>query len=148
MKETGLVFYFEENDVDVWSGKDFDLDAWNYNCKIGGISKVIIINKTSQVLRQFDGNMDICIVEEFPILTGHTTQLVVPSELKDGESGVDLWDFDHQTDWYIIGPGSGWHGVHFGDVLLTIPQRSPIHHHSVFIGATIMFHREHILNNL
>ena len=141
----GLVFYFEDNDVDVWSGRKIDLDAWNYNCKIGGINKVIIINKTSEVLQPFDGRIDISFVNEIPVLSGTVAQLVTPTEISGTTS---LWDFDHQVDWYIIGPASGWGGNHFGDVLLTIPESSLIHHHSVFIGATIMFHRDSIINNL
>ena len=140
----GLVFYFEDNDIDVWSGKDFDLDAWNYNCKISGINKVIIINKTTQILRPFDVSMDIEIVSELPLLTGHTTQLVTNT---DNCIKTDLWGFNHQTDWYIIGPAAGWGGEFFGDTLLTIPQIGSGDHHSVFIGATVMFHRNYIINN-
>jgi len=141
----GIVFYFEDNDVDVWSGRNIDLDAWNYNCKIGGITKAIVVNLTDQNLITFDGNMDITFVNELPSLSGHVTQLVTSN---DTNTPTSLWDFDHQTDWYVFGPSNGWSGNIFGDTLLTIPQTSGAHHYSVFVDTTIMFHRDHILNNL
>ena len=56
---SGLVFYFENNDIDVWSGRKMDLDAWNYNCKIGNINDVIIVNKSSINIQPFDRGMNI-----------------------------------------------------------------------------------------
>ena len=135
----GIVFYFEDNDIDVWSGRKIDLDAWNYSCKIGGIDKVIIINKTEEDIKPFDSWMDIKIVKDFDInsLDGHTTQLVTPNET----ISTSLWDFDHKTDWYIIGPASGWCGVYEADKKITIPQGDNGHHHSVFVASTVMYHR-------
>lgn len=141
----GIVFYFEDNDKDVWSGRRIDLDVWNYNCKIGGITKAIVINLTNQDLITFDGNMDISFVDEMPILSGTVAQLVTPTEVSGTTS---LWDFDHQVDWYVLGPATGWGGNYFGDILLTIPESTQIYHHSVFIGATIMYHRDRIINGL
>lgn len=138
----GIVFYFENNDRDVWSGRRIDLDAWNYNCKIGNIDKAIIVNLTSQELITFDGNMDVTFVNELPSLIGHVTQLVTPIETT---GTTPLWDFNHETDWYILGPSSGWGGNYFADTLLTIPQQSPVYHHSVFVATTLMFHRHKTL---
>jgi len=139
----GIVFYFEDNDKDVWSGRRIDLDAWNYNCKIGGIDKAIVVNLTQQDLITFDGNMDITFVDEMPSLSGNVTQLVTPTEVSGTTS---LWDFNHETDWYVFGPGYGWKGNYFGDTFLTLPQCSPVYHHSVFVGSTVMYHRDNILN--
>lgn len=143
----GIVFYFENFDRDVWSGREIDLDAWNYNCKIGEIDKAIIINKSIYNINPFDADMDIQIVSEMPILSGHVTQLVTPEEISVNEVGVKLLDFNHQTDWYVIGPSDGWLGNHFGDTLLTIPQGGIGYHHSVFVGATLMYHRYNVLNS-
>ncbi|MEK6829395.1 MAG: hypothetical protein AABY15_04655 [Nanoarchaeota archaeon] len=145
MRDSGIVFFFENNDIDVWSGRNLDLDAWNYNCKIGGINKAIIVNKTDQIIPLFDADMNIEIVSEIPNLVGHITQLVVPGEGAQSES---LWDFDHQTDWYVLGPASGWGGNHFANKFIHLPQSSTAMHHSIFIGAVIAFHRVHILNNI
>lgn len=51
----GVCFYFEDNDVDVWSGRSIDLDAWNYAIKAAGdIKDVVIINRTNENLRTLD----------------------------------------------------------------------------------------------
>lgn len=141
----GIVFFFEDNNIDVWSGRNLDLDAWNYSCKIGGIDKAIIVNTTELNINKFDANMDIQIVSELPLLSGVTTQFVVPSENINSES---LWDFNHQTDWYILGPANGWAGNHFADRFVHIPQESVAAHHSIFIGSVIAFHRTHVINNI
>jgi hypothetical protein len=143
----GIVFYFENYDKDVWSGRKIDLDEWNYSCKVANINKAIIVNKSMYDVLSFDKDMDIEIVGELPSLSGHVTQLVTPHELKEGETAVSLWDFDHQTDWYFIGPSDGWVGNHFGDTLVTIPQHGIGYHHSVFIGSTVLFHRYGVLNS-
>lgn len=140
MKTVGIVFYFESYDKDVWSGRKIDLDAWNYNCKIAGIKKVIIVNKTYTELSSFDKDMDIQIVSEMPELDGHVTQLVCPWENTPSEK-IELWDFNHDTDWYVFGPADGWVNNHFGDSYVTIPQNGIGAHHSVFVANTVMFHR-------
>ena len=35
----GIVFWFENNDRDVFSGRQVDLDAWRYAIKAGGLDK-------------------------------------------------------------------------------------------------------------
>ena len=117
----GIVFYFEENDIDVWSGRKMDLDAWNYNCKIGNINDVIIVNKSSINIQPFDRGMNIKIVDELPNLNGHVTQLVTNTEMKKyKKSYSELWDFDHKTDWYVFGPANGWVGKYFANTLYPI----------------------------
>ena len=144
MKDAGIVFYFEENDKDVWSGRSIDLDAWNYNCKVAGMNKAIIINKTNQHLTSFDSDMDIQIVSEMPELTGHNTQVVCPC---DGTPSSSLWDFDHNTDWYVFGPANGWvEGDFFADSFISIPQNGIGYHHGVFVAATVMFDRHNKIN--
>jgi len=147
----GIVFYFEDYDSDVWSGRDIDMDAWKYSVNASmDVDKIIIINKTKESIKWFDHTMDIQVVTELPKLEGHVTQLVTPSEMvlynKDSNS---LWDFNHETDWYVFGPAIGWGGNHFGDTLLSIPNNNNVHHHSVFIGTIVLYHRyEKLKNNL
>lgn len=138
---SGLVFYYEDNDVDVWSGRNSDLDAWNYAIKVvGDVDKVIVINKTNQVLSTFDASIDIQFVYDFPVLTGHITQIVCPWE-SYSKPNTSLWDFNHLTDWYVLGPAHGWSGQEIGDILLTIPQKGIAAVHSVHAITAIMFHR-------
>lgn len=143
----GIVFYFEENDIDVWSGRKIDLDAWNYNCKIGLIDKAIIINKTNIKINSFDLSMNINIVSEIPELLGHKTQLITPNEsIKYNLKTESIWDFNHETDWYLFGPANGWGGNHFADCFINIPQNNLCYHHSVFVASTIMYDRYNKIN--
>lgn len=136
----GIVFYFENYDRDVWSGRKIDLDAWNYNCKVAGIDKVIIVNNSVYDVSSFDKGMDVQIVKELPEFKGHVTQLVCPWENTPSDK-INLWDFDHETDWYVFGPADGWVGNHFADSYVTVPQNGIGAHHGVFIASVVMFHR-------
>ena len=138
---SGICFYFENSDVDVWSGKD--LDAWNYACKIGGgIDSVIVINRTDQILTPFDVSMNFHVVktidEARALMQGDVTQMVCPWEAIDK---AEIQHFDHQTDWYVFGPASGWYGNHFGDTLLTLPQHGVGAAHAVHVATAVMFFR-------
>lgn len=138
---SGIVFYFEENDVDVWSGRAIDLDAWNYAIKAGGnIDKVIVINKTNQNLTTLDGNVDFQVTTEIPVLSGTVAQIVCPWENTQSNK-INLWDFDHNIDWYVFGPANGWANNYFGDILLTIPQQGIGACHAIHINTVIMFDR-------
>ena len=145
----GIVFYFEDYDTDVWSGRPIDMDAWKYSVNASiGIDKVFIINKTEEEPKWFNNTMDIQIVDEMPELEGHITQLVTPSEMvRYNKESLSLWDFNHDTDWYVFGPASGWGGNHFGDTFLSIPHNNNVHHHSVFIGTITLYHRYEKLKN-
>lgn len=134
----GIVFYFENSDIDVYSGRDADLSAWNHLCKVADIQKAIVINKSSKNVVPFDSSMEIEVVTEIPSLTGHVTQLVLPNEREDS---ISLWDFDHQTDWYIFGSASGWFGNHFGDQYVHVPQNTAGAAYSMQIGTVAMYDR-------
>jgi len=137
----GICFYFENNDADVWSGRSIDLDAWNYSSKLSpDIDKVVIVNKTGQNLNHFDTSIDVLIVDELPTLEGNLTQLVCPWE-ETPLPKTNLWDFSHNTDWYVYGPASGWGGNYFSNSYLTIPQNSLAACHSIHISTTVMSHR-------
>jgi len=135
----GIVFYFENYDIDIFSGREIDLSAWNNVCKIANIKKAIIINKTYNKIIPFDADMDIKIVNEFPELTGKITQLVCPWEETPTEK-IELWDFDHDTDWYIFGPASGWK-EYYGNKFITIPQHGYGASHALHVATTIAYHR-------
>jgi hypothetical protein len=141
----GICFFFENNDVDVWSGRNSDLDAWNYACKVAGdIDKAIIINQSSMDLKTFDENMDVKIVSSLKEanIEGHITQLVCPWNTAETTS---LWDYDHNTDWYIFGPAEGWEQDFFG-TQVCVPQHSKGGLHSVHVATTVMLHRYSVKN--
>lgn len=146
LKMAGVVFYFDGLYKDVWSGSEEDLNAWNYNCKLADIDRAIIVNTSGMRVQSFDRDMDIQIVKSMPKLEGNVTQIVCPWEDTPQEK-TELWDFDHNTDWYVFGPSNGWRGEYFGDNLVTIPQNGKGAHHALFIGTVVMYHRYKIVNS-
>lgn len=140
---TGICFFFEPSDVDVWSGKN--LDAWNYAIKAAGdIDKMIVINKTDQTIKSPDKTLDFQVVDKIPILP-NAYILTTPWDLEN--QSISLWDCDHQCDWYIFGPASGWQGVlpsMDGEINVSIPQSGLGALHSVHIASAVMLHRYHV----
>lgn len=142
---TGVCFYYEPNDVDVWSGRNSDLDAWNYAFKLNsGITDAYVINTTQQSLSSFDGDMNVQFVTQRPNLPGVVTQVVCPWEITSPISN-SLWGFDHQTDWYCFGPASGWGLDYFGNQFVTIPQNGNGAVHSVHACTVVMAHRYKVI---
>ena len=134
----GIVFYFEDNDLDVYSGRRVDLDAWNYACKVAGdIDRAVIVNRTIEPLPAFDTLMDIRIVRKIPEpLYGSVVSLVTPWNAR--EDACDLWSFDHDVDWYIFGPADG-HSP--GGAQVYMPQAGVGAMHSVHVAGVVMAHR-------
>jgi len=139
----GICFFFETYDKDVWSGRNIDLDAWIYAAKIAGdIDKMHVINRTPSKIQSPDRRTQFSISETMPELEGKVTYVTTPWQNPDA---VPIWDFDHQTDWYAFGPGSGWHDKH--EHAITIPQANEgIACHSVHIVTTVIMHRYKVLN--
>ena len=135
----GICFYFEDSDVDMWSGKDFD--AWNYACKVAGdIDKAFVINRTSQTLQSFDQTMDFRafdnLTEAQEAMTGTLCFVGCPWDV-----GIykPINEFEHAAiDWYIFGPASGWKEPHYG---LCLPQAGGGAVHSVHAATAVMFYR-------
>jgi len=135
---TGICFYFESPDVDVWSGHN--LDAWNYAAKAAGdINKVHIVNRTSDILANPDiGTFDFTVSEELPAFE-NAAVMITPRE--SGDIGEPLWAFDHNVDWYVFGPASGWRGVYPSGKRVFVPQSGFGDLHSVHIASVVMMHR-------
>lgn len=143
---TGVVFFFEENDVDVWSGRRIDFDAWCYAIKAAGdIDKAIIINKTNLNLLTFDVDMDIKIVDTLPELSGKLAYIVCPWDKSNTKQ--DLWSFNHEVDWYLFGPAKGWiscnKSIDFG---VCVPMNGRGALHAVHIASTVLLHRYYVRN--
>lgn len=138
----GIVFFFEDNDIDVWSGRRIDFDVWNNAVKTtADVRQAIIINKTSADLQSWDADMEIIITTDFPTLSGRVAHLICP--WNNADTKISLWDFDHQVDWYVFGPAAGWHEqIQLG---ITIPQYGTCALHSLHVASIVMMHRFHTL---
>jgi len=136
----GVVFFFEDSDVDVFSGRQRDLSAWNYAIKAAGdIDKVIVVNKTAHKIGSFDSSLDFVIVAELPALDGSIAHVVCPWD--NVKTKVPLWDFDHNVDWYLFGPASGWKTYGSLDFGVTVPMSGHGALHAVHIASAVMLHR-------
>jgi hypothetical protein len=141
----GIVFFFEENDIDIFSGRDLDLSAWNYAIKAAGdVNKVIVINRTSQQLTSFDSDLLLFeVVSEIPVLTGTVVHVVTPWD--PAVTKTSLWSFDHNVDWYIFGPGNGWHISDNIENGVYVPMSGRGALHSVHIASVVMLHRYEVI---
>ena len=147
----GIVFYFEPKMIDVAGGTLECLRFWN-NAIVagGGITDVIIINKTDMDLT-FNKAFNLQVVRECPKLGGHVTKLVCPWN-KTSKPQIPLWDFDHKTDWYAIGPANGWANMFNlemkpdADTYVNIPMPKHNALHSLHAAGILMSHRYGVLN--
>lgn len=132
----GIVFYFEKNDVDVWSGRKTDLDAWNYAAKAAGdINKLIVIDCVGI---NFDIGSQFEVVDNMPELQGNIVKVCCPWD--KAANCTSLWDFDHKVDWYIFGPAQGWSGV-INEPSIIVPQAGRVALHSTHIASIVLLHR-------
>lgn len=141
----GLCFFFEQYDVDVWSGRRIDLDAYNYAAKVAGdIDKMIVVNRTSENIQTPDADIEFSVVSKLadaPI-TGSTVHVCCPWDTAG--TLTSLWDFGHDVDWYVIGPAAGWTNHIVGDGIY-IPGAHAVAMHGVHAAAVIMAHRYHVV---
>lgn len=138
----GVVFFFEPSDVDVWSGRPVDLDAWALACLAAGdIDRVVVVNRTEEVLRPFMDRFE--VVSELPELEGRVVRVVAPTDRHLVPR--PLWWFDHEVDWYVFGPASGWRS--FSELkrdatAITIPvAHEGCAFHAVHAATVVMSHR-------
>lgn len=123
----GLAFHFDNQDVDIYSGRQIDLDAYRYACKAFGVSKMACINTSGLPLAMNDESISFSehsCFEDFIKKNKNKNIYIleVPWRLHDKKHSSiqdDLGDFD----WIVVGPAAGWakdqyrHGQ-----LLTIKQ--------------------------
>jgi len=137
----GVAFFFEANDVDVWSGRPVDLDAWRYAIRAAGdISRAVIVNRTGASL-MLDGDMRVDVCDELPDLEGRVAHIICP--WNPARERVELWGFDHAVDWYVFGPAGGWQ--HAPDLGVYVPQAGHGAPHAVHVASVVMMHRYHAI---
>lgn len=146
----GICFYFEDHDVDVWSGHD--LDAWNYAAQAAGdIDRMAVINLTDQDLKTPNADMEFMVYEELDApfrvrvdtpLNPICVQVCVPWQAPEG--AVPLWDYDHKADWYLFGPARGWQAL--DGPCVYVPQAGRGALHAVHIASVVMLHRYSVIN--
>lgn len=141
----GICFYFEEYGKDVWSGTRENLYVWHYAIKAAGdVDRVAMINLTPQSW-SFDKAVEF---KMYPSLAEwevehqdeRLTYVGAPNEFV--EPPTPLWEFDHQTDWYVFGPCHGHNPLKSG---ITIPMPTGNAFHAVHAANTVLTHRYHVI---
>lgn len=150
---TGICFFFEPNDIDVWSGRAVDLDAWHYASKAFGIDQMAMIDLVGDGL-----NLQI----NSSTLFERYKQL---SDFEEVHSNEDLlyfetpWSFKNITPtkltqlihpencWYIFGPAAGFQPEKMSPRRwITVPQEGSLQGahiamHSVHLASIVLAHR-------
>jgi len=136
---SGVAFFLEEYDVDVYSGRLECLDAWNYAIgSAGDIVNVAIINRTGlKPVFNARYNVQVFPTEEEFLSLASGDQITYVGAYNEFEETQSLWDFDHKTDWYFFGAASG----HSGPKGITIPTADNMVLHSVHAATVVMAHR-------
>lgn len=139
----GLCFYYEDNDIDVYSGRPCDLDAWNYALQAGGpdMRQMMVLNRTNQMLHTPNAKVSFEVRSEtegeLVELSGKVAYFVPPS---DGRATEDLWDFHHEVDWYFFGPAQRFYfEPKSQDSVVAIPI--PVQLHALHVASIVMAHR-------
>jgi len=139
-----VCFFYEENDVDVFSGRQDLLDAWNYALLMAGdIDHVVIINLTDERLN-FNQSFKVDIVESvenFHEISDGQKVVLVGAE-NEFSNPVSLWDYDHKDDWYFFGSASGHQLSESG---ISIPSENEMALHSVHAATVIFSHRYKVM---
>lgn len=134
----GVAFFYESSETDVFSGRQRDLDAWNYAALAAGdIDRFRVVNRTDQPIQPIDADVEFQVVAEPLELDGRVAHIVCPWD--EADELVALWDFDHQVDWYVFGPAAGWTvRVNLG---VYIPIAGTAALHSVHAASVVLAHR-------
>lgn len=147
----GVCFFFESNDVDVYSGRRIDLDAWHYACLAAAdVERVLIVNRTEEKLTWPDERV-ICQVLPAPTKLGGKVARLMP-QWRTGDAAVSLWGFDHDVDWYLFGGAHGFQEPRgFGNPdrhqEVFIPQQGRAPLHSVHVASAVLLHRYGVMSH-
>lgn len=132
-----LAFYFQHHDLDVFSGRRQDVDAWNYSAKSGEIDEIIMADETGNNWKT-DSRTPHRFVADLNDLEG-----VVAYFCPHGETS--LWSLDHsKIDVYAFGPASGWDSRP-RELTVRIPG---IEIHAQHAASVAMAHRRAYLEGL
>ena len=92
---SGLCFYFEENDIDVWSGRAIDLDAWFTTAHIWGFDELAVINTTDRKMPTHREGLS-----EYRDWTSFLLKSAGEKIIVDvpGSHVMSLWNYDHALE--------------------------------------------------
>jgi len=151
----GLVFHFEDTDMDVWSGRPIDMDAWHYTSKMFGLGNMVMIDQMKGGMpydQKAYGDFGTTTIEKVKSLDEFLDKypkqekvwLETPWSYPSSVTPTTLANFVHPKDnvFYVLGPGGGF-TIPENDkrTWVTIPQLTTGAHHSVFIAPILLYDR-------
>lgn len=148
------VFHFEDQDLDVWSGRDIDLDIWRYNTKMFGIDTLIMIDQVpdggtlyqhldeEQKFERFTSIDD--FLQAHP--QGEKVWFETPWSFPSSITPIKLNNFQHPANtsdvFYIFGPATGFNiAENDSRTWVTIPQVTQGATHSSFLAPIVFYDR-------
>lgn len=143
----GIVFWFQEYDTDVFSGRPIDLDAWRYAIKAGNIQEVKCVNETEEPISIGDTNMDFEIIgsnfEDFTNwISDHSNIAIFDTEWTCPEGAIPLSELNHSDiDWYVFGSADLGVPKNINAQYVYLPISGTGALHSVHIASAVMLRR-------
>jgi len=144
----GIVFYFQEWDKDVWSGRAVDLDAWRYAARAGGVEELRCINETDVVFPDWLNFECINNLTDWAEEHRNEKLVVVDTEWTCPEGAIPLSELNHsEVDWYIFGSTNPLPKLDWCQYVY-LPQYGTGALHSVHIASAVMLRRWEELNKV
>lgn len=152
----GLVFHFEDNSHDVFSGRQDDLDAYRYACKAFGITSMVMVDYCSGGTNVSMQDQEIsfekyCNLAAFEAAHPNDTFVYLECAWTCLENGVTPGklhvDFVHPDDanttvWYILGPSQGFiPAPNDGKTWLSVPQEGMGAMHASHVAGIVLYDR-------
>ena len=133
-----LVIHFEDNDKDVWSGRNLDIDMWKTACFNWGIDELRIIDlRTDKTWQPLDPSLQLKWYSTIEEATEDLNNIVYI----DRQGDTSLWQINHnEIEAYVIGASYGYISRPEG-VKVVIPQQGRDEMHSTHIAAIVLADR-------
>lgn len=158
---TGIAFYFEDNDADVWSGRQIDLDQWMRLVLCYGYDNIAVIDLSTGKQASFNGNQSVPIeffTSSADFMMAYGTDKFTVFECPwnpTTRSKIMMWDYDHTTDrdWHCFGPSGGWastalkNNTNGLDIqIVSIPQANQDPQPAIYVASIVGAHMHNIRN--
>ena len=132
-----LMFYFDEHDKDVWSGRTIDYDIWQVFTQIWGVTELAVINNTDLELNTAGrDNIEIFSNEEV-FFSKNRTFIHLEHPKNSPKEMLSEHTFDSEA-WYCMGPAQGWSHMYRGKTL-GIEQIGSAELHAPFVASVLCY---------
>jgi len=151
MKNIKILFHFEDNKIDTYSGRQDDIDAWRYAHKAFGLSEMHMIDKTTGGVewKTNDAECPLYIyksIDEWKEKNRPTNIYYLETEWSLPKDKIQYlnyfvwkWVDPNEDNWFLIGDSEGFNGSEHGN-FISIKQDGKGAMHSVHIIGILLHH--------